>query len=75
MPVTIGAITVEIDVSKEIPDLSFQVMSPQLTIPFHGKTIRVQTKPHIEFEDGAIVVKTADCKELKCHLDLFNMNK
>ena len=58
VPVTIGAITVEIDVSKEIPDLSFQVMSPQLTIPFRGKTIRVQTKPHIEFEDGAIVVKT-----------------
>ena len=41
VPVTIGAITVEIDVSKEIPDLSFQVMSPQLTIPFRGKTIRV----------------------------------
>ena len=58
MPVTIGPITVEIDVAKEVPDLPFQVMVPQLTIPFRNKKIRVQTNPQIEFEDGAIVVKT-----------------
>ncbi len=58
VPVTIGPTTLKIDVSKEIPDLLFQVMSPQLTIPFRGKTSRVQTKSHIEFEDGANVVKT-----------------
>ena len=58
VPVTIGPITVEIDVAKEVPDLPFQVMVPQLTIPFRNKKIRVQTNPQIEFENGAIVVKT-----------------
>lgn len=58
VPVTVGPIALEIDVSKEVPDLPFQVMMPQLTIPFRNKKIRVQTKPQIEFEDGAIVVKT-----------------
>ena len=58
VPVTVGPITLEIDVSKEVPDLPFQVMVPEMSIPFRGKKIRVETRPHIEFEDSAIVVKT-----------------
>jgi len=56
VPVSVGPLTMEIDVSKEVPDLPFQVMVPDLTIPFRGKKIRVQTTPHLECEDGAVVV-------------------
>jgi len=58
VPVTVGPLTLEIDVSKEVPDLPFQVMVPEMSIPFRGKKIRVETRPHIEFEESAIVVKT-----------------
>jgi len=34
-------------------------MVPEMSIPFRDKKIRVKTtKPRIEFEDSAIVVKT-----------------
>lgn len=56
VPVKVGPISMEIDVSKEVPDLPFQVMVPDLTIPFRGKKIRVQTTPDIKCEDGAVVV-------------------
>ena len=59
VPVTVGPLTFEIDVSKEVPDLPFQIMVPEMSIPFRDKKIRVKTtKPRIEFEDSAIVVKT-----------------
>ena len=59
VPVTVGPLTLEIDVSEEVPELPFQIMVPEMSIPFRDKIIRVKTtKPRIEFEDSAIVVKT-----------------
>ena len=58
VPVSVGPLTMEIDVSKEVPDLPFQVVVPDMKIPFKDKKIQMRTTPTIECEDGAVVVKT-----------------
>lgn len=58
VPVTLGPLTMQIDVAKEIPDLPFSVALPDMVIPFRGHKIAVLTRPRLTFVEGAIVVGT-----------------
>lgn len=58
VPVTVGPLTIDIDVAKEVPELPFAFPVPQITLPTQGKKVRVVTDPEIGFDDGVVVVSS-----------------
>jgi hypothetical protein len=56
VPVTVGPLQVAIDVAKEVPELPFAFPLPEVTVPVHGKQVRVVTIPDVGFDEGAVVV-------------------
>jgi hypothetical protein len=58
-PVRVGPVSIDIDVSKEIPELPFVLPMPELTFPVKGQRIRVTTNPRLRFIDSAVVVVTS----------------
>ena len=58
VPIDAGIIKVDLDVSDDLPVFGFHVAMPEASIPERKKKFRVESAPTIEFEDGAVLVKS-----------------
>jgi len=58
VPIDAGIVKVDLDVSDDLPVFAFSVAMPEASMPDRKKVIRAQTAPIIEFEDGAVLVKS-----------------
>jgi hypothetical protein len=65
VPLSVGPVSVPIDVSQEVPTFRFSVALPEITIPEKRRVVRVEADPDIRFEDGAVVVSSDVKFELK----------
>lgn len=57
-PIRVGPVALDLDVSREIPELPFVVPMPELSFQFKDERIRVTTDPTLRFVDGAVIVVT-----------------
>jgi len=57
-PLSIGPLSVPVDVSEEVPTFRFSVALPEIMIPEKRSVVRVEANPEIRFEDGAVVVSS-----------------
>jgi len=64
VPVTLGPIAFNLDVSKEVPEMPFQFSLPDFHASFNGKDVHVSTTPAIRFEEEAIVLEG----DVKCRV-------
>jgi hypothetical protein len=65
VPLSVGPVSVPIDVSQEVPTFRFSVALPEITIPERRRIVRVDADPEIRYEDGAVVVSSDVKFELK----------
>lgn len=57
-PLSIGPLSVPVDVSEEVPTFRFSVALPEIMIPEKRSVVQVEANPEIRFEDGAVVVSS-----------------
>lgn len=58
VPIRVGPLALDVDVSEEIPELPFAIPMPELAFPFKDKQVRVRTNPRLRFIDDAVIVVT-----------------
>lgn len=58
VPLSVGPVSVPIDVSQEVPTFRFSVALPEITIPEKRQVILVDANPDIRYEDGAVVISS-----------------
>lgn len=56
-PVRLGPLMLDVDVSKDVPDLPFELSLPEYTLKIKDKTVSVKTEPNIAFADGEVRVE------------------
>ena len=57
-PINAGIVKFDLDISEDVPEFVFSVAMPEVTIPERRQVVRVKAEPVIDFEDGALVMRT-----------------